>query len=86
MSKQAMSELVADLEAKVYVVRGPDPTDRRVRIIQFTPRGWAAVEVALAAFAEIENQLGPQRLAALRATRAEMAPASSIDRDADTPA
>jgi DNA-binding MarR family transcriptional regulator len=72
MTKQAMSELVADLEDKDYVVRGPDPRDRRVRIIEFTARGRAAVEVALAAFADIErelaSQLGPPRLDALRTT------------------
>lgn len=74
MSKQAMSELVGDLEAKGYLVRGPDPADRRVRIIRFTPRGWASVEVALAAFAELEtdlaDRLGAPRLAALRETLA----------------
>ncbi len=70
ITKQAMSELVQDLEAKGYVSRRPDPADKRLKIIEFTARGWQAVEAALAAFADIERELqavlGPQNLAGLR--------------------
>jgi MarR family transcriptional regulator, temperature-dependent positive regulator of motility len=76
ISKQAMSELVVDLEAKDYVARRRDPADRRVRIIEFTPRGWAAIRVALAAFDEIEHelvdQLGAPRIASLRSVLSDL--------------
>lgn len=76
MTKQAMSELVVDLETKGYVTRGPDPADRRTRVVTFTARGWSAVQTALAAFADIESELagrlGRARLAELRSTLAEL--------------
>ena len=72
MTKQAMSELVADLEAKGYLTRRPGEHDRRTKLIELSARGWAAMEAALAAFADIENeleaQLGPSRLRSLRRT------------------
>jgi DNA-binding MarR family transcriptional regulator len=72
MSKQAAAFLVSDLEADGYVERVPDLTDRRARLIQITPRGRAAVAVALVEQrrieAEWEARLGSQRMADLRAT------------------
>jgi DNA-binding MarR family transcriptional regulator len=72
VTKQAMSELVVDLERLGYVRRRPDPDDKRARVIEFTDRGWAAVDAALAAFEDIEVELarrvGKQRLAELRKT------------------
>jgi DNA-binding MarR family transcriptional regulator len=72
MSKQAMSELVADLERLAYLRRNPDPRDGRAKLIEFTDRGWAAVEVALTAFDEIEadlaRQVGAKRIMDLRET------------------
>jgi DNA-binding MarR family transcriptional regulator len=72
MSKQAMSELVADLEQLGYVRRVPDPVDRRAKIIEFTGRGWQAVDAALAAFGRMEDaldeQVGPGRMNQLRRT------------------
>jgi DNA-binding MarR family transcriptional regulator len=89
MTKQAMSELVVDLEAKGYLLRRPDPADRRVRVIEFTPRGWAAVEVALAAFADLERELGerlgPDRLTALRATLTDIVPDGEARRATTSP-
>jgi hypothetical protein len=54
MTKQAMAELVAHLEAHGYVVREPDPTDRRAKLVRPTELGR---EVGL---------IGPERVAALR--------------------
>ena len=65
MTKQAMSELVADLEAKDYLTRRPDARDRRTKIIELSDRGWSAVRAALAAFEEIEHEL-EQKLGAGR--------------------
>jgi DNA-binding MarR family transcriptional regulator len=58
MTKQAMSELVHDLERLGYLRRRPDPTDGRARLIEFSDRGWAAVHVALNAFEDMEAELG----------------------------
>lgn len=72
MSKQAMSELVVDLEQLGYLQRVADPDDRRAKIIQFTSRGWRAVDAALATFARMEavldDQVGPGRMRQLRRT------------------
>src|SRR5215217_1281462 len=57
MTKQAMSELVVDLEHLGYVTRRKDPRDGRARLVTFTNRGWASVATALGAFREIEADL-----------------------------
>jgi DNA-binding MarR family transcriptional regulator len=70
ITKQAMAELVQDLETKGYLRRRPDPADRRVRIIEFTERGWSAVRTALDGFASVEKELqsrwGPHNFTLLR--------------------
>ena len=72
MSKQAMSELVTDLERLGYLRRRPDPEDRRAKLIEFTDRGWAAVSTALDAFTDIEahfaRHIGTRSLRQLRET------------------
>ena len=72
ISKQAMAELVSDLESRGYVRRDPDPSDGRARLIQFTERGWAAVGTALDAFNQIEadfaDRVGHRRMRDLRTT------------------
>jgi DNA-binding MarR family transcriptional regulator len=72
VTKQAMGEVVDSLASRGYVERRPDPTDGRAKVIAFAPRGWAAIEVALDAFDEIERELaatiGQRRIADLRRT------------------
>ncbi len=76
MTKQAMAELVVDLEQLGYLQRSPDPSDRRAKIIEFTDKGWAAIEVALGAFrsfeADLESRIGATRLRQLRRTLLEI--------------
>lgn len=36
MTKQAMAELVAEIERRGYLQRTTDPADRRAKIIKFT--------------------------------------------------
>lgn len=57
MTKQAMAELVVDLEHLGYLQRSPDPLDGRAKLIQFSGRGRRAVGVVLAAFREMEDEL-----------------------------
>lgn len=63
MTHPSMVELVTRVEALGYVERQPDPTDRRARIVRFTPRGRALQRRALAELEEIEadwlERLGP---------------------------
>lgn len=72
ITKQAMSELVLDLEAKGYLTRRPDAHDKRTKLIELSERGWAAMGAALAAFEEmervLEQRLGASRLQSLRHT------------------
>jgi DNA-binding MarR family transcriptional regulator len=72
VSKQAMAELVDDLVGKGYLVKEPDPTDGRAKLINFTGRAYQAIPVALDTFDAIEDEwartLGGDRIATLRAT------------------
>ena len=57
MTPQSMGEIVDELEALVYVVRGPDPRDRRAKLITLTPRGQAAVAAGEVAITGIEQDI-----------------------------
>jgi len=49
-----MKELIDDLEASGYVVRRPDPRDRRAKLIFTTDRGERTIVRCRALIAEIE--------------------------------
>jgi DNA-binding MarR family transcriptional regulator len=66
ITKQAMSELVIDLERLGYLMRAADPHDRRAKLIGFTDKGRAAVREAMRAFEHIESVLGERSLRSLR--------------------
>lgn len=66
ITKQAMSELVRDLEGHGYLQRTPDPADGRAKLIGFTAKGRAAVDAAMRAFEEIDEALGDRSVRALR--------------------
>jgi DNA-binding MarR family transcriptional regulator len=72
ITPQAAGELVDDLERLGYVVRQPDPDDRRAKRIVLTDRGRDSVAAALETIAtleaEIEDVLGPDKLAELHAS------------------
>ena len=76
MTKQAMSELVLDLERLGYLQREADPADRRARLITFTDRGWTAIAAARVALRAIEDdlvaRLGAERIDELRETLTEI--------------
>ena len=57
MSPQAMGELVDELERLEYVVRRPDPTDRRAKLIVLTPKGRDCIAAGMATIDGIEQQL-----------------------------
>ena len=70
MSKQAMSELIDDMVEKEFLVRIPDPSDGRAKLILWAPRGLAAHVATMKVFAKIESELeatlGGTALAELR--------------------
>lgn len=66
ITKQAMSELVTDLERLGYLQRSNDPRDGRAKMIGFTDKGRAAVEAATRAFEHMHAAIGDESLAALR--------------------
>jgi DNA-binding MarR family transcriptional regulator len=70
LTKQAVGEVVDDLEGLGYVERVADPGDGRAKIIRLTDRGSEAGEAALRIFADIERHWaerhGEERVAVLR--------------------
>jgi DNA-binding MarR family transcriptional regulator len=70
MTKQAMAELVAYLEAHGYVTRTPDPHDRRAKLVRPTGRGREVITIAQGLVPELETlvtgRLSADRLRALR--------------------
>lgn len=70
MTKQAMAELVTHLEAYGYIIREPDPTDRRAKLVLPTDRGREVIALAQAMVPELESAItedvGEERLMTLR--------------------
>jgi len=57
MSPQAMGELVDELESLGYVVRRPDPRDRRAKLIVLTRKGKACVEAGRSTMKDLEDEI-----------------------------
>lgn len=76
VTKQAVSQLVAELEAMGVVTREPDPEDGRARRVVLTELGRAGFFDGLAVLGELERELeaelGARRLADLHATLARL--------------
>lgn len=70
LTKQAVGYLVDLLEARGYVERVPDPTDRRAKLVRWTERGLEQDRIAMESFAETERRwaesLGAGEVAKLR--------------------
>jgi DNA-binding MarR family transcriptional regulator len=87
ITPQAMGELVDDLERLGYLVRRPDPDDRRAKRIVLTERGRACVATAQRTIAAIEvgleELLGPEDLTLVhRALQRIIAEDERVERDA----
>jgi DNA-binding MarR family transcriptional regulator len=57
MTPQAMGELVDELEGLGYVVRRPDPTDRRAKLITLTESGRRCLAAGMDAIGDIERRI-----------------------------
>ena len=72
ITKQSVNDLLGHLEGRGYLVRMPDPTDGRARVIRLTAKGRRLGETinaeAQAAERRIAEILGPRRFAQLRSS------------------
>jgi DNA-binding MarR family transcriptional regulator len=77
-SKQAVQQLLDQLEADGLVRRLPDPADRRIRHVERTERGAELAALRETAETELEQKLrdtlGRKRVKALRKALREIAP------------
>src|SRR5215207_8446497 len=77
MSKQAVNDLLGDLERQGYIRRDVDPADRRSRLIRLTAKGMRLEDtVRLAARnaeRQLERELGPDRFRSFREALVEAA-------------
>jgi DNA-binding MarR family transcriptional regulator len=69
MTKQAVGEVVSELEKLGYAERVPDPSDGRAKIIRLTDRGQDSYKLAYSVMAEIqrrwEERYGAERVRAM---------------------
>lgn len=70
VSKQAVSQQIAQLEKRGYIASTPDPQDQRARILALTDRGAAAQAFLHQIFGQVEEswvrELGSEDATALR--------------------
>jgi DNA-binding MarR family transcriptional regulator len=70
MTKQAVGQLTMELEELGYVVRLPDPTDGRAKLVRYAPRGKELVaiipQVIMRAEAKIKAAVGAEDFLTLR--------------------
>jgi DNA-binding MarR family transcriptional regulator len=57
ISKQAVGQLIGELEEMGVVRREPDPSDRRASLVRFTEHGQRALVHGLGVLKELEEQL-----------------------------
>jgi DNA-binding MarR family transcriptional regulator len=82
LSRQAINDLLSDLEKKSYLERIPDPTDGRARIVRFTERGWDLTQVirdmSFTTEREWTRAIGEARFAEFRDTLRELVAYASL--------
>jgi DNA-binding MarR family transcriptional regulator len=70
ITKQAVNDLLRDLEERGYLERHADPSDNRARIVRLTRRGKQLHKVAVGIHAQVEDEwaaeLGRKDFARLR--------------------
>jgi DNA-binding MarR family transcriptional regulator len=76
MTRQAVNYLLGELERLGYLVRRPDPGDRRSKRVYLTDRGWAVARTIRGTVRDIEreweHELGAERFTELRDLLAEL--------------
>jgi DNA-binding MarR family transcriptional regulator len=70
VTRQAIAQVVAELEQFGIVGQHPDATDARAKIVRYTPLGLRGYRRAMAVFTELEREqvkrLGADRVVALK--------------------
>lgn len=88
-SKQAVGELVDELEEMGLLERAADPSDARAKLVRFSKRGRAGILEGLGLLrrmeAEIESRIGATKMRTLHASLTAIV-AAETDRPAATPA
>jgi DNA-binding MarR family transcriptional regulator len=56
MSRQAITYLIDELQARGYLERSPDPSDRRASLVDLTARGEKAVRAIRASVRSLERE------------------------------
>ncbi len=78
LTKQALAQALAPLEAGGYVEVLPDPSDGRARLVRLTDRGREADAAVRGRLADVERdwarRVGEERYAVARAVLADLAP------------
>jgi DNA-binding MarR family transcriptional regulator len=81
LTRQAMTQLVDDLERLGYLTRRDDPSDRRAKLVIYTERGRAALATARRSIRKIESRhvrkIGRERFDSMRAALQELFGSSS---------
>jgi len=57
VTKQAVGQLVADMESMGYVSCAADPADARAKLVRFTPKGVQGIHQGLGVLREIEGEI-----------------------------
>jgi DNA-binding MarR family transcriptional regulator len=57
LSKQAIGQLIDSLEKKAFLMKLPDPSDRRAKAIAYTDRGYQLIIDAIDATFIVENEV-----------------------------
>lgn len=77
LTRQALTQIVDDLEQLGYVTRRADPTDRRAKLVVYTDRGKEGFRASRAIIADLERdaerRLGRKRYEHLREALAALA-------------
>ncbi|HSC75819.1 MAG TPA: MarR family winged helix-turn-helix transcriptional regulator [Pseudomonadales bacterium] len=70
LTKQAMSQIVAEIEQQGYVAKKDDPSDGRARKIKLTAKGKKMVQDSMESYNELEAEyealIGPEKLQTLK--------------------
>lgn len=70
LTKQAMSQIVAEIEQQGYVTKKDDPNDGRARKIKLTAKGKKMVQDSMESYSELEAEyeamIGPEKLQTLK--------------------
>jgi len=89
VTRQSVNDLMGQLEQRGYLVRHPDPTDGRARVVRLTAKGRrlekAAYDQARQAELRIAEILGPRRFALLCSTLKELSDDLTGTGDASSP-